>query len=208
MMLANVLLVAMASVVAAAPAAATTAVAPNPSQVYLNGLAYGGTGCTQGTVGSFISADRQTFTLIFDNYVASIGPGVSITDTRKNCQLNLDLQYPGGFQYSILSTIFRGYVGIDKGITATQSATYYFSGQNAQSRTSTVFYVPKSLDYEVESDVALTSTVWSPCGAPVSLNIDSAILLRSSNPNAGGLITDDSIDGKVTFQVGVQWQKC
>jgi hypothetical protein len=69
------------------------------------------------------------FTLIFDSYVASIGPGVAITETRKNCQLNLDLRYPGGFQYSILGTIFRGYVGIEKGVTATQSATYYFSGR-------------------------------------------------------------------------------
>lgn len=69
------------------------------------------------------------FTLIFDQFVASIGPGVAVTENRKNCQLNVDLQYPGGFQYSILSTTYRGYVDVDKGVTARQQATYYFSGR-------------------------------------------------------------------------------
>jgi len=211
-MLTNFLLVALATLAVAMPAAepapAAATVYPNPAQVYLNSIAYGGTGCPQGTVGSFISADRQTFTLIFDSYVASIGPGAAITETRKNCQLNLDLQYPAGFQYSIFSTVFRGYVGLDKGVTATQSATYYFSGETAQSTTSTAFYGPVSKDYEIESDISLTSVVWSPCGAPISLNIDSAVLLRSGVTSATGQITDDSIDGKITFVVGVQWQKC
>jgi hypothetical protein len=40
-----------------------------------------------------------------NKYVASIGPGVAVTDNRKNCQLNIDLEYHGGFQYSIFSTV-------------------------------------------------------------------------------------------------------
>lgn len=50
------------SVGAGATASATaTGVAPNPTQVYINGITYGGTGCPQGSVGSFISADKQTW---------------------------------------------------------------------------------------------------------------------------------------------------
>jgi hypothetical protein len=49
------------SVGAGATASATaTAVGPNPTQVYINGITYGGTGCPQNSVGSFISADKQT----------------------------------------------------------------------------------------------------------------------------------------------------
>lgn len=65
-----------------------------------------------------------------------------------------------------------------------------------------------SQDYAIEDDNNLSSTVWSPCGAPVALNIDSAVLLKSSIASASGQITDDSIDGKITFVTGVQWQKC
>jgi len=49
------------TIAAPAPAASTSAAAgPNPSGVYINSIAYGGTGCPQGSVGSFISADRTT----------------------------------------------------------------------------------------------------------------------------------------------------
>lgn len=81
---------------------------------------------------SQISNDRSVVTLIFDSYIASIGPGIGVTEQRKNCQLNVDLEYPGGFQYSILSADYRGYSAIQKGVTGTLKSTYYFSGQTAQ----------------------------------------------------------------------------
>lgn len=175
----------------------------------------------------------HSFTLIFDNYVASIGPGVAVTENRKNCQINLDLAYPSGFQYSIFNTVYRGYVGIDAGVTARQQSTFYFSGgkslslpllytsttpssspkltpstESAQSSTGTNFTGPKSGDYSVTDSLALTSVVWSPCGASTALNINSQVRLTSTNAQATGQITDDSIDGKITFVVGVQWQQC
>lgn len=73
-------------------------------------------------------------TLIFDQYVASMGTGVPITENRKNCQLNINLQYPGGFQYSIFSADYRGFAELDAGVNGTQQSTYYFSGQTAQVR--------------------------------------------------------------------------
>jgi hypothetical protein len=101
-------------------------------QVTIKGVTYGGTGCPQGTMSSQISEDRTTVTLIFDSYIASIGPGISVTDSRKNCQLNVDIRYPGGFQYSILSADYRGYASLQQGISGTLKSTYYFAGQTAQ----------------------------------------------------------------------------
>jgi len=191
-----------------APAATSTAVGPNPTEVYINSISYGGTGCPQGTVGSFISADKQTFTLIFDAYVASIGPGIPVVQNRLNCQLNIDLQYPGGFQYSILGTQFRGYAGLDAGITGLQQATYYFSGSSQQVSSSTTFKGPISDDYEIADTIPFTSTIFSPCGAALPLNVNSQVRLTSTNSKNSGILTHDSIDGTIKFQVGVQWQKC
>jgi len=191
-----------------APAATTTAVGPNPTEVYINSITYGGTGCPQGTVGTFISADRSTFTLIFDSYVASIGPGISVTAGRLNCQLNVDLQYPSGFQYSVLGTTFRGYAGLDKGVSGVQQATYYFSGSSTQVSTSTTFTGPLSQDYEISDTIPFTSTIFSPCGAALPLNVNSQVRLTSTVSTATGILTDDSIDGKISYVVGVQWQKC
>jgi hypothetical protein len=186
--------------------ATTTAVGPNPTQVYINSISYGGTGCPQNSVGSFISADRQTFTLIFDKMVASIGGGAAVTENRKNCQINMDLQYPSGFQYSILSTQFRGYAYLQSGISGTQQATYYFSGSTAQASTSTNFKGPTDGDYAVSDAIPFTSTIWSPCGAALPLNINTQVRLTGSG--GVGQLTQDSADGSVKFVVGVQWQKC
>jgi hypothetical protein len=60
-MLASLLLVALATLTAAAPAPAAATVYPDPTQVSINSISYGGTGCPQGSIGSFISADRETF---------------------------------------------------------------------------------------------------------------------------------------------------
>jgi len=207
-MLASILTLVLATAAVALPANNEVRAVPDPSQVYINGIVYGGTGCPQGTVGSYVSGDRQTFTLIFDQYVASIGPGVAVAQSRKNCQLNLDLRYPGGFQYSILNTVYRGYAGLDAGVTGVQSTTFYFSGQTAQTTTSSTFKGPMDSNYATQDSVDLTSTVWSPCGANSALNMNSQVRLTSPNSAARGQITDDSIDGKITFVVGVQWQKC
>ena len=46
---------------------------PDPTQVQITGLTYGGTGCPANSIGSAISSDRTVITLIFSDYVASIG---------------------------------------------------------------------------------------------------------------------------------------
>lgn len=140
--------------------------------------------------------------------VASIGTGVPVTENRKNCQLNINLQYPSGFQYSVLSTEFRGYADLQSGINGVQQATYYFSGSSAQASISTNFKGPTNGDYAISDQIPFTSTIWSPCGASLPLNINSQVRLTSTKSGASGLLTQDSIDGKVTYVVGVQWQKC
>ncbi|KAF8852421.1 hypothetical protein BDZ45DRAFT_749600 [Acephala macrosclerotiorum] len=180
---------------------------PNPSQVTTNSISYGGTGSPQGSVGSFISVDRTSFTIIFDPFVASLGAGVALTENCKNCQLNINLQYPSGFQYSVLGTTFRGYADLTSGVSGVQSATYYFSGSSTQASTQTTFRGPTSSDYEVSNSIPFASSIWSSCGAALPLNINSQVRLTGSTTGSG-LFIEDSVDGKVEFVVGVQWQKC
>ncbi|OAL57312.1 hypothetical protein IQ07DRAFT_607431 [Pyrenochaeta sp. DS3sAY3a] len=202
-------LLALLPLAAAAPALPDVNLgeAPPAGQVKIRGVSYGGTGCPQGTMSSQISADRSVVTLIFDSYIASIGPGIAVTEQRKNCQLNVDIEYPGGFQYSILSADYRGYAAIQKGVTGTLKSTYYFSGQTAQSSTEYSFVGPVNGDYLKHDEADSTSVVWSPCGATGMLNINSQVRLTGSG-TATGLLTTDSTDLKFTQVVYVQWQKC
>ncbi|KAF2662025.1 hypothetical protein K491DRAFT_700703 [Lophiostoma macrostomum CBS 122681] len=182
--------------------------APPAGQVKINGVTYGGTGCPQGTVSSQFSSDRTTVTLIFDSYIASIGPGIAVTEQRKNCQLNVDITYPGGFQYSVLSADYRGYASLEKGVSGTLKSTYYFSGSTDQTSTQYDFVGPLTGDYLKHDQADSTSVVWSPCGTEGMLNVNSQIRLTSSATAATGLLTTDSTDLKFTQVVYVQWQKC
>ncbi|KAF2221196.1 hypothetical protein BDZ85DRAFT_266442 [Elsinoe ampelina] len=147
-------------------------------------------------------------TLIFDSYVAALGPSTSILENRKNCQLNVGLRYPGGFQYSVFSADYRGYAALDKGVTGTQKSTYYFSGQSQQTSTQTDFYGPMSKDYLIHDEAEVTSTIWSPCGAQGLLNINSQVRLTSTDSKAKGVLTTDSIDTKFTQKIYYKWRKC
>ena len=55
-----------------------------------------------------------------DSYIAEVGPGQSPSEGRKNCRLNIQLHYPGGFEFSIFSSAYRGYLELDGGVRGTQ----------------------------------------------------------------------------------------
>ncbi|KAF2748499.1 hypothetical protein M011DRAFT_476503 [Sporormia fimetaria CBS 119925] len=201
---------ALAPLAAAAPALQPIELGdvPPAGQVTIRGVSYGGTGCPQGTLSSYISNDRTIVTIIYDAYIASIGPGIAITESRKNCQLSVDIQYPGGFQYSILSADYRGYASLQKGVSGTLKSNYYFSGMQEQSSTEYNFVGPLTGDYLKSDKADSTSIVWSPCGADGNLNINSQVRLSSTDSKATGLLTTDSTDLKFSQVVYVQWQKC
>lgn len=171
--------------------------------------------------------------MIFNSYVASIGPGVSVTENRKNCQLNLDITYPGGFQYFVFSANYRGYAAIDKGVTGALKSTYYISGQTAQviipqskfseqkvllfpeiwiqpiDRPAEYDFVgPVDSDYLKYDTADSTPVIWSPCGAEGMLNINSQVRLTSTNSSSSSLLTTDSPYAKSTQIVYVNWQTC
>lgn len=59
-------IVASALAVMASPVNMSTSVVPDPSQVYIKDIAYGGTGCPQGSMSTFISDDKQTYVRYYD----------------------------------------------------------------------------------------------------------------------------------------------
>lgn len=180
-----------------------------PNTVRIRNIMYNGSGCPIGSVGQNIAPDFKAFTLTFSDYIAEIGPGIPLSDARKNCQLTLDMYFPQGWQFAIATFDYRGYVTLDTRVQATQSSAYYFQGQGQTGRFSTNFSGPVDRDYQFRDTIGLTSLVWSPCGATRALNINTQVRLNNrSNPNGSGLITTDSIDGQIIHKYGLQWRRC
>jgi hypothetical protein len=188
-------------------ALSSTAFAQSPDNVRIRGISYAGTGCPAGSVAENISPDFQALTLLFDSYVVEAGLNVPLSESRKNCQLLVDLDFPNGWQYSIFTVDYRGYLALDPGSIGQQTARYYFQGQPQTSTLTTTFRGPDQRDYQIRDTFGLTSTVWSPCGAQRALNINSSINVRA-NRGSRALMTNDSIDLQVHQVYGIRWQRC
>lgn len=184
-------------------------VIPPKDQVWIESVKWAGTGCPAGSVARTLSNDKQTLTLMFDSYIASIGPGITIKEAYKNCQLNIKLRIPQGYAYTIHRTQYRGYTQLDKGVTATQKSIYYFAGDTKQWSAQSTYVGPYAADYHFWDTIPKETLVWCKCGATTSLNINTSLRLQSPNSKVyAGLITTDSIEHKVFHTLGIQWKKC
>jgi hypothetical protein len=96
-------------------------VGPDQSQVYIQSdPTYCGSGCPQGSANVILSSDQKSFTVIMDQFVAAAGPNYPMPYTdRKNCQINIDMHIPQGWQFSLFSATYRGYIDIEKDVNAT-----------------------------------------------------------------------------------------
>lgn len=187
--------------------------APPADQVYVKSLTYGGTGCPPDTVrGGYTSLGMNTLSLIFDNYVASIGPGIKISESRKNCLLQVNLKYPPGWILALYSTTYRGFLQLDPRVEATQRSDYWFpthSGSAGFYTTWTAGNKGYSEDYSFTDTIKDNKYVWSRCGSEATLNINTQIRLNNSkNPKGSGLITTDAIDHKVVHDYVAVWRRC
>ena len=186
-----------------------SALADVPSYVRIVGITYAGSGCPAGTVGNNVSPDFQAFTLLFDQYQALAGPGVSFSQKRKNCQVNVSMDIPSGWSYTLFTVDTRGYVSLQPGVRAMEQSTYYFQGQSLTGRQQTIVYGPTDRNYQATDQLTLENQVWSPCGAVRSLNINTEVRVdNSAAPNNQGMMTVDSIDGHFKLIYGLRWRRC
>lgn len=197
-------LVTAAFVLAMLPVAAF-AQAPDPSQVHIQSITANGNGCPLGSMSTSVSPDAKAFTLFFDQYIASAGPGIPITEKNKVCQINVDLRFPGGYSYSVISVDYRGYASLERGAVGRQRSEYWIQGVTSQRKVyQSTFYGPKAEDYLLSDRLGVGADVWSPCGATRALNISSRVTIEGGR----GLLTVDSIDGEVSHIYGLRWRKC
>lgn len=176
--------------------------------IYISRIIYGGNGCPQGSVSELVAPDRQSFTLLMDEYIAEIGPYIDRRDNRKSCQIGVELVVPAGWSYSVATIDYRGFADLDRGVTGTHMASYYFQGQGATGQFASHFAGPYANNYQLRDTLGLEAQVWSPCGQTRALNIKSEVRLASRARNAEGVMTVDSVDGTVAMKYGLAWRRC
>lgn len=180
----------------------------NPNNVYIENLAYNGSGCPPESAVLNLADDAQAFTLIFSEYEAYAGPRVALTESRRNCQVNVTLHVPQGFTYAIASADYRGYANLQKGAKGLLKASYYFQGQPLTGSLQTPFNGPFANDWQVHHEAGVAALVWAPCGVSRSLNINTQVRIDKGNSTGESVMNMDSHDGKVETLYRLAWKKC
>ncbi|KAG4412900.1 hypothetical protein IFR04_013974 [Cadophora malorum] len=169
----------------------------------LQSITYGGSGCPQGSMKFSVPINSTRYIVAFGGYAASIGAGAPLAESRKNCQINLKLDYPVGYQYAVAGNTYSGYASLDAGVSAVHKSIYYFSGYEQQSSTQMNFTGPYNAAYAAEDSV-LDETSWSPCGTRALLNINNQVrMTRESNSTGSGTLYDSGL-----FDVSLMWRTC
>src|SRR4029453_11367189 len=90
------------------------------NQIFIDKVAYNGTGCAPGTAEVALSDDHQAVTVMYSEFVAEVGPGIPLSASRKNCQLNINVHVPGGITFAIAEVDYRGFADIAAGAQGIQ----------------------------------------------------------------------------------------
>ncbi|KAJ2916828.1 hypothetical protein MD484_g3534, partial [Candolleomyces efflorescens] len=224
-----VALLACISVALAAPSQLQDRAVAPPSGFNITSLGVNGSGCPPGSTLYTLSADRSAVTVLFSQFYAEAGPGISISANRKNCALTFGVKVPPGFTFGIANVDYRGYYQLDSKVTASQQSIYYFQGQvkQATARSNLVGPVPgksvtlvgKSVlliielylgaSYTYRDSFDLASTVLAPCGASTVLNVNAEVRVNNQNNTKGsGYLANDSIDTTLKQIFNFHWQTC
>ncbi len=181
-----------------------------PPRVDIEAIDGAGTGCQPDTFVTNVSEDRKAFTVAFSEYVASAGPGIPFTETRKNCNLVLNLDFPPGWSFSIFRVNYRGFAFLENNrVSATQRSSYFFEGDPRTVPLRTNFVGPLEENYTLTDTLGLETIVFSRCGGGRALNIGTEVRCNNfRDRRASCLMTNDTIDGEFTHTYGLIWRRC
>jgi hypothetical protein len=100
---------------------------PLDGKVHIKDVQASGSGCLPSTVSIQISKDRSTVTIGMSQMNAYFGGKHDSSDNSKNCAIHTILEYPGGYQFSVMTATYNGGARLDTGVSAYLQSTYFFS---------------------------------------------------------------------------------
>lgn len=178
------------------------------SGIVLGRPAYGGTGCPAGTASVTLSPAEDAISILFDQFVAEAGYTTGRRVDRKSCNLSIPVKVPQGYSVSVFKTDYRGFNLIpDFGAYNRLDTEYFWAGIRGP-RYSKVYSGPTNENYTQSNGILVSAMIWSPCGASVTLRVNSSIMSQSNNRMEETMMTVDSQDITSGFIYHIQWRQC
>ena len=189
----------------------TALAAEVPPVASLRSLSYAGTACPANSLFGRFSADRNQIDINSNGIVVESGPGIPLSDSRKVCQISMDIERPAGWSYAIVGLKSTMYVSLDRGQSLDFLLRSYTSAPGSyQVIAHALIQGPLQADTRVENyvDVQREPLLWSSCVARRATNVQMQVRLASRFPARGFLnIPNESIEDE-TFHLQVLWRRC
>ncbi|MFI1155319.1 DUF4360 domain-containing protein [Streptomyces sioyaensis] len=205
---------AVASLLLAGSASPTAAAGfgdePPTGKITITVATVNGSGCRPGSAAVAIAPDNTAFTVTYSEYLAQAGAGTKPTDSRKNCQIALNVHVPQGFTYAIARADYRGYASLAKGARGLEQAGYYFQGQQQTARKSHTFTGAYDANWQTSDETGVDALVYAPCGEERYFNINTEMRVdaKSSDPKSTSYMAMDSTDGSINTVYHFAWKEC
>jgi Domain of unknown function (DUF4360) len=182
---------------------------PPPGHITIDVVTVNGSGCPDKTAAIAVSPDNTAFTITYSQYMAKV-QGTNDTDSRKNCQVNLNVHVPQGFTYAIAAADYRGFANLKTGASAQERANYYFQGSSQTAYITHKVYAPIVDDWQFRDEVGIAALVYKPCGVERYLNINTELRVNAgtSDPKTTSFISMDSTDGSINTVYQFSWLRC
>ncbi|KAF2474803.1 uncharacterized protein BDR25DRAFT_311225 [Lindgomyces ingoldianus] len=192
-----------------------------PINTTLKSLVYSGSGCSPGTVSSSLTS--SALTLSFDNMYAQIGPGVPVSQNRKNCQINVEIVTDALWRFVVgwdasgagereMGTRIMGNMMLEEGVNATFSAGYeMLAGVEAgKSSSNTTFHGPLSgaFDQKLLALDGGEDGVVSKCGGGILRVTDQLRLMAPRNASVSGSLGPQEGSAKFVQETRLAWRAC
>lgn len=103
-----------------------------PRQTQIGNIIFAGNGCSPGTASPSVGIDGHAFNMIFDEFIAQVGPSSTPADNVRKCDVIFQLKCPdGNYKFGMNS---RAFSGLETGNSVTlQTVITYPDGTSATS---------------------------------------------------------------------------
>lgn len=186
--------------------------APKNAEVSFKEIRVNGSGCPVGSTTEIITNEKPDkpftyFQVTYDQFEVNLGPKAK-QSYRKFCNIALGMEYPVGWQYTVVELQTNGFAKIASGAKGIFQSSYEFRGRQNRQKLETKT-LPEGFmgDYEVNAEIDNEKTVWSDCDSRIPLNIKSTIWL-SGNEAEDSTMTVDVQSGLLSQTYEIVWKKC
>ena len=178
------------------------------SGIKLGDPSYGGTGCPAGTASVTLSPSQDALSILFDQFVAEAGGIYGRRVDRKSCNLSIPVQIPQGYSVAVIQTDYRGFNLVPAMGAMNKIESEYFWAGIRGPKYSQIYRGPINDNFTLSNGILAESLVWTPCGATITLRVNTNIMTQTNARNDQSMMTVDSADITSGLIYHLQWRQC